>query len=261
MQGGTPTRGYKRARMGRLAAWARSIRAPIRRPRLARMAIGARVHTFKRVSETFGFVTQVSGSGILPELVNAGGGTNEFLLNVANGSQSQFQQGAYQFGGSLQFMLKHVANFAEITNLFDNYRIKSVYVKVIPGFNSSDVVGTLNIPIMHYTVDVDDASVPLNRTEVLQNSKCKSVRLDQPFTIAFKPRAQTIVQSQANAGATQIAGGLLPMNTWLDTSNQVVPHFGVKFWMDEFPNVSGSTAAKGMVKFSVTYILETKNVV
>lgn len=228
---------------------------------LARGAIGARVHIFKRVAEAFGFVSGVTGVSTF-ETINTGSGTNEFLLNLANTSASQFQNGAYQFGGALQFMLKHVANYSEIVNLFDNYRIKMVYVKVLPGFNSADVSGGyINIPMMHYTVDADDGATPNNRSEILQNSKCRSVRLDGPFTIAFKPRAQTIVQSQANGAAGTVAGGLLPASTWLDTANQVVPHFGLKFWIDEFPTVPLATSARAIVKFSVTYILETKNVV
>lgn len=265
MQGGGPYRSNKRPRLAsRLAAWARSIRGGmIRKPRLARQAIASRIHTFKRVTDAFGFRSAVGGVGTTYiDLVNCGTGSN-FLFSFANVSASNFATNSYQFGGSLQFMLAHVSNVSEIVSLFDNYRIKMVYVKVIPGFNSVDMVGGSitgaqhELPTMHYTIDNDDATVPGNRTAVLENSYSKSVRLDKPFTIAIKPRAQNVVVGTGSSPA----GGMLPANTWLDSSSQTIPHFGMKMWFDEWPVIAAANPAAATLKFIVTYTLECKNVV
>lgn len=232
---------------------------------LARGALAARIHSFKRCTEAFGFRSGLIGAASVITHVNTGNGTAGFLLQTANESASQFAPGTYQFGGSLQFMLAHVANVSEITQLFDNYRIKAVVVNIIPGFNSADFDGgsatsnsSINIPTMHYTVDTDDATVPNNRVGVLEQSYSQSRRLDKPFSIMIKPRAQAVINSTALGTAV---GGMLPTGTWLDNSRTDVPHFGLKFWVDEWAAVASPGMDANYLKFTVDYYLEAKNVV
>jgi len=230
--------------------------------RLLRSAIASRVNVFKRSTDAFGFQSSIAGVSNTPVLINTGTSPNQ-LLSIANASASQFvTTNSSQFGGSLQFMLSHLANVSEIVNLYDNYRIKKVVVQVIPSFNSSDLAqvagGTHGIPCMHYAVDSDDATVPANRTAIMENSYCRTVRLDGPFNIVIVPRAQNVI---ATSGGGSAAGGMLPSNTWLDTASQNVPHYGLKFWIDELVQVSADSSSRPFVKFSVTYYLECKNVV
>jgi len=264
-----PKRGRYSAPRGMVAAISR-LRSGIlmkrrRGNRLLRNAIASRVNVFKRSTDAFGFKAP-NTAGFTPTLVNAGASPNQ-LLTIANASASQFVgANSAQFGGSLQFMLSHLANVSEIVNLYDNYRIKKVVVQVIPSFNSSELIqavaGPAGIPCMHYAVDSDDATVPANRTSIMENSYCRTVRLDAPFNIVIVPRAQNVV---ATSGGGSVAGGMLPANTWLDTASQNIPHYGLKFWIDEMVQVAGlvdaDTPARPFVKFNVTYYLECKNVV
>lgn len=265
MQGLSPFDAYRRSRassaIGRAWRARRAFRTARGRTKMASFARGmlaARVHGFKRVTDAFGLKAGISGSTTY-ELVNTGSSPNQ-LLAIGNVSSSQFFTGAYQFGGAFQFMLSHVSNVSEITNLFDNYRIKNVIVKVMPQFNSSDVLigatGYAALPTMHYTIDQDDATIPSNRTAVLENSYCKSVRLDRPFSIVIKPRAQNVIATTAGAAS----GGMLPSGQWLDSATQTVPHYGLKFWMDDWNTVTSASPSQPCVKFIVTYTLECKNV-
>jgi len=229
---------------------------------LLRKAIGARVNVFKRTTDAFGMLAGITGT-TTHELVNAGASPDQ-LLAIANSSASQFVANAYAHGGAFKFELAHLTNYAEITNLYDNYRIKMVYVHVIPSFNSSEIAygtasatGSMGIPMMHYTVDNDDAVVPTSRSKVTENSYAKSRRLDSPFTIAVRPRAQNVVATTAGSAAA----GMLPANQWLDCDSTTVPHYGLKFWLDEFPTVTSATGSRPFLKFTCTYILEAKNVV
>lgn len=231
--------------------------------RLARNAIASRIHQFRRVTDAFGFRSAVGGAGTTYiDLVNCGSTPNQ-LFSFANVSPSSFTASSYQFGASLQFMLAHVSNVTEIVNLFDNYRIKYVSIKIVPGFNSVDMQGNAitgsqhELPTMHYTIDNDDATVPANRTAVLENSYAKSIRLDKPFTITLKPRAQNVVATTAGAQSA----GMLPATQWLDSSSQTIPHFGLKMWFDEWPVITAANSAAACLKFIVTYSLECKNVV
>jgi len=236
---------------------------------LIRSAIASRVNVFKRTTEAFGMKAGITGT-TTERLQNTGTSPNQ-LLAIANVSGSQFVAGSYQHGGAFQFMLAHLTNVSEITQLYDNYRIKMVYINVIPSFNSADIasLGTglsTAIPTMHYTLDNDDGLPPANRQDVLQNSYCKSVRLDRPFTIAVKPRAQSAVAANIQQGGGGFlpglaAGGMLPTQTWLDTASPAIPHYGIKYWMDEWPTVATDGPSCPFVKYTCTYILEAKNVV
>lgn len=262
MQFGSPNRVIRKRARSALTAWARSMRRAGSR-QLVRRAIASRVNIFKRSTNCFGIQAGLTGTST-HRLVNAGG-TNQELIKIANVGASEFLGNTcYQFGGSLQFMLGHVANSSEITNLYDNYRIKMVYVKITPSFNSADVYQAgsdathISIPTMHYAVDTDDSVVPGTRNTVMENSYSKTVRLDKPFTIAVKPRAQNVV---ALSNGTNVAGGLMPSNVWLDSSSIDILHYGLKFWIDEWPTVTAANTPGPFIKFDCTYILEAKNVV
>lgn len=254
--GGTPSRKRARATFARIAGPLRQMAMSVarRRNRLARSAIAARVHVFKRLTNAFGVISGVAGTSTLEE-INIGSSPTALMINGTR-SASEFQAGTYQWGGALQFMLSHVSNVSEITNLFDNYRIRGVKVTVTPGFNSAEVVTTMNIPTMHYAIDTDDAAVPSTRIAVQENSTCRSRRLDSPFSIYIKPRAQNVIA----AAAGSVAGGMLPAGQWIDTASQSIPHYGLKFWIDEFPTAATAGANKAIIKFTVTYYLECKNV-
>lgn len=235
----------------------------LRSTALARSAISSRIHSFKRVCQPFGIQAGNAGS-VTPTLINVSG-TNP-QLGISTVSASTFVQGTGNFGGALQFMLAHVANPAELTNLFDQYRIKAVKIDCMLTYNSAEsgittAAGAAQayrsgvLPTMHYTVDFDDNTAPTNIVSVLENSYATSRRMDKPFSIMIKPRAQQIVTN----GSSQVAGGLLASNTWLDNAATAVPHYGLKFWVEDWPisEVAGTFA----IKFIPTYYLEAKNVI
>lgn len=208
----------------------------------------ARVHTFKRVGEPV----------VISNLVTGRAGTfgNNDVLNIA-ATTDQFVPGTTQVAGAFRFALAQASNVTEITNLFDNYRIVRVKLMLSLSANNGDLVGaasTLPIPMIHYTYDPDDGTVPASRTGVLENGYCRSRRLDKPFSITVTPRAQ-----QSVVGGVGSAGGLLPTSTWLDCASPAIYHYGVKFWMDQFPYTS--TDKQFALTITPVYYLEAKNVV
>lgn len=222
-------------------------------------SIASRVHTFRRLGNPF--TVQCAGASI-PSVngVSAGSPTSGLALgNVSGGSVI----GTNQFGGAFNFQLANIAVASELTNLFDNYRIKAVKLRFDYSMNSAptgDGTSTLNLslPLMHYCVDNDDDSVPTTVTEVLQNGYSKSVKLDRSFTVTVKPRAEGIVK--AAAGIQN--GGMAPANQWLDTAVSTVKHFGFKFWMVDVTQ-GGNLGGQSTWALTVTptYILELKNVI
>jgi len=248
-----------RARAG-LRDWARKVRSGLarRRSQGARyMRMGssmatamARVHTFKRVGEP-----AVITSFTAPTYAQLNGNTS--LLTSINATVDQFILRASQVRGAFTFNLSQAANITDITNLFDNYRLVRVKLMFNLSSNSSDVSGSngFALPIINYCYDPDDATVPPSRTTVLENGYCQTRRLDKPFSITLTPRAQ-----QSVTGGTGGGGGLLPTGTWLDCSSPAINHYGLKFWIDQFPFDAAANYTYALTITPVYYI-EAKNVI
>ena len=213
----------------------------------------SRVHTFKRVGEPLAIVNDLGVARVTL------GGNTDLLNGVITGSADSFFVNASQIRGAFQFSLSQAANVSEITNLFDNYRI--VKVKLLFNFTANSVdmqagVGATQsqLPIMHSCYDPDDNTMPASRTSVLENGYCQTRRLDKQFSVTVVPRAQ---QSVVGGGAS--GGGLLPTGTWLDSNSPAIKHYGLKFWIDQFPYTGFSSTAG--ITVTPTYYIEAKNVV
>jgi len=225
------------------------------------MPVMARLHAFKRVCEPI--ILKLGGTGTVTgaNLTNAGTGTAFPYLNVGNSGPGEVL-GTVKFAGAFAFMLAQVARKDEITDLFDNYRIRKVVLRfdllqnqAPAGMGTTYSTGFNSVPLLSITPDFDDNAVPTNREQVLQNSYVRTIRLDRPFTMSLTPRAQATVSTGTAAGAVA-AGGLLPSGTWLDNGSPQVPHFGAKFWMDNMPDINSVTC----LMITPTYYLECKNV-
>jgi len=259
--------------MARIPMRRRSYKTPMARlPRgslgvLARrtgMSIASRVHTFRRVCDVIAVTSGALGGN---PVVSVAAGGSPFPYLQISGATSGFVNNTNKFGGAMSFALAQVASYTEIQSLFDNYRIKKVILRFDYSANSSPSnsagspgvvnVGNQAVPIVHVTPDFDDNTIPTNRADVLQNAYCRTYRLDKSFSISLTPRAQTVVATGAGAASSTAVGGLLPANTWLDCQSPQIPHFGCKFFIDDFADTGASNCA---LRITPTYILEAKNV-
>lgn len=210
----------------------------------------SRVHTFKRVGEPV-VLTQTTGAArVLLE-----GNTDLLQPGITAGADSYIAS-ATQVRGAFRFCLAQAANITEITNLFDNYRISKVRLMFALSGTEAGIQGgnALPAPIMHYCYDPDDNTTPASRTAVLENGYCKSRRLENVFSVDITPRAQ-----QSVVGGAGGAGGLLPVGNWLDSSSPNIYHYGLKFWIDQFPFATNDRSY--CLTVTPVYYLEAKNVV
>lgn len=228
---------------------------------LSRQVLASRVHVFKRMGAPIIFRSGNSTAGFLPTITAGGASSTTAGLSLGSVGVGA-TAGSYCFGGSLCFSLAMISNSSEITNLFDNYRIKKVSLKFILSSDNAQIpipstAASSYLPIMHYTYDIDDAAVPTDQSQVLQNSFARTVRLGNILTMDVAPRANAAVT--ANPSSIAATGGILSSNQWLDTSAPNVFHYGVKFWMDQFPGEG--TAGSVTVQIIPTFYIEAKNVV
>jgi len=240
----------------RAGRWLRRVNVPMLSSALSR------THTFKRVGEPL-YIMNNSASGFTlngnVDIVNAGS-----QLSFSNGPLTNSRQ----LLGALRFCLAQAANITDVTNLFDNYRLRKVKLMIaftatgapgdavtgVGGGALSSATGVSTMPIMHHCYDPDDSVVPPSRTSVLENGYCKSTRMDRVVYVTITPRAQSVITGGGAAG-----GGLMPLGQWLDSSSPNVYHYGLKFAIDGFPwtQVDSSLA----VVITPTYYIEGRNVV
>jgi len=124
------------------------------------------------------------------------------------------------------FKLVDVPSFGELTGLFDQYRILKVKLTWIPHWkdvpiNTEFAVGAAT-PIIFITKSLDGTQNLSTKLEAFQDSSI--VRVAEPrknFSLSLTPNVQFEVQT-----ALTIAGAAPKGNTWLDTENPNVNHYG-----------------------------------
>jgi len=217
----------------------------------------AAVHSFKRVGEPLVIRNTVAaGLGI----AQSGGPSG--MLNFGTPGFGSAINGTQQIGIGCVFRLAQASAIADLTGLFDNYRIKKVVLRFNPLINSAP--GEVSsgsaqmllsaIPTLNVCPDFDDSVAPTSLTDVLQNSYTRTYRLDKPFTVSLTPRAQSVVTA---TGATT-AGGLAPLSQWFDCQSAAIDHHGLKMWLSHFPICA--TAGSVGIEITPVYYLEFKNV-
>lgn len=228
---------------------------------LRRIGAPAMVHTFARPGERI-VILQAPGGGTLTTNATSGGGMT-FAGAAAAGDIINTNTHFF----SQKFQLNYVTNETELTNLYDNYRIKAVNLKIDLSFNSTPIVDIPNnvranaLPMLHYCIDQDDNDLPTSIEGILEFTKSRSVRLgDQSVLSALIPRAQGAV---ATTTTTTVVGSMLPANTWLDCKTAVaVPHYGIKYALENMPASLSNANNQYSWALYITpvYILEMKNV-
>lgn len=134
-------------------------------------------------------------------------------------------------GGAGDLLAAHSFNLSQaggnvgpFTSLYDQYCIKKIVWKLIPRFNMSEPNTTTGgiTPNIVTCLDFDDAIPPANYGDILQRQNAKIHRGNGVITRVFKPSANFVVDATTGALAPK-------MSPWLDVTNITVPHFGVKF--------------------------------
>jgi len=146
--------------------------------------------------------------------------------------------------GSKEFTFAQLTNPTDFSNLFDQYRIKMVVLKLylinVPenplyvgdasAQNVNAATSYINnvntYPKLWYVSDSDDSSAPgsINAMKEIQGVKCRVLNPRKPVTIILRPG---ILTPAYKAGATW--GYSLSKGRWVDMANTDVPHYGLKY--------------------------------
>lgn len=156
--------------------------------------------------------------------------------------------------GSNVFSLNAIPNHTEFTALYDQYKINMIKIQYIPRGNSTDIqTGTTTGQStgLFTVLDYDDNNVPTSIDELMQYQNMKMSRSHQIHKRIIKPLARINVVGSLGAGVNGMYGH---RNPWIDCNSPNVPHFGIKYAIQQVPNGSQIYDVK------IDYYLAFKNV-
>lgn len=154
------------------------------------------------------------------------------------------------------FSLSQCSQVAHYQALFEYYKINKVVVEFrykgaeTPAYTTIDGTGTQNNeiineinPVLYFKVDHNDVTADSLATmkESLRTREHQLTNSKPNFTITLKPAIQ------AEAYKTSITTGYMPKwGQWLSTSDDVIPHYGLKVYA-----VAGAGNSPNMGKIEV----------
>lgn len=160
------------------------------------------------------------------------------------------------------FQLSDTVNSSELTQLYDQYMIKGVKVKVQllsnpdasmqPVSGSTTTSNALNwYPKLWYVRDYDNTALEaVDDLKQRNNAKCKVMRPNSFISFYVKPAVlNTIDVGDATTATAPI------WNQWLDCSQSQIRHYGVKMAFDN----SYSTTQTWRYRIEFQYYLQFKN--
>lgn len=182
------------------------------------------------------------------------GGKNNYTGSILQlGAPTADAAGTYALPFSMQFSLDQLLNYSDITNFADQYKIKSIYVRVWYNGNSASVGGLNSMPYLQYITDHDDSAVPtvLSLREKM-GLKMKTFRNGGYIGIKLNP-AKAITQNGSSGPS------LVQSKGWTNSSYPSIVHYGIKGCVSNM-NLPTTTTSQVCVKFDVAYHVLAKDI-
>lgn len=165
----------------------------------------------------------------------------KYVVTKANIIVTNLAQSAQ---GAFEFKLTDIANYAELTSLYDEYCISKVVVKMYPKYGAMGQTNGGQGTYLQTTsafkptitaIDYDDSTAPASRAELLEYGSAKMHNSNQVITRVITPKIA--VQTYKTAVASGYAA---KAHQWIDCGDNNVPHYGLKYQVEyDSPNNTG----------------------
>lgn len=161
-----------------------------------------------------------------------------------------------------KFSIENIGNLAEVTRLFDQYRINAVSYTLLPTANTD--AATQNGFTFSSSIDLDGGGlVPQTIPNMLARANAKT----SPWTatggmtpyrkIYLKPRWANLLVNDVSGGVVQTARGLGNRKQWIDIAYPEVEHHGLDLlWFNSLNRIN----APQYVDVITTYYLQFRKV-
>lgn len=165
---------------------------------------------------------------------------NLFVIPSATPSGYAFQQAFSQ-----------LPNYTDFTNLYDQYMIKKIVLKIIPKVTQHNLatttVGNSDLPQVHSAIDYDDATTPTSVQQLCEYQSYRMTRGNAIHTRVLVPKVELTADSSVSAPKSW---------QWLDCDAPTLNHRGIKVWFSA-PQSANTTVYYDML---VTVYFSCKNV-
>lgn len=146
-------------------------------------------------------------------------------------------------GYAFQQAFSQLPNYTDFTNLYDQYLIKKIVVKMIPKISqhnlTSTTTGNADLPQVHSVVDYDDNTTPTSVQQLCEYQSYKMTRGNQIHTRVFVPKIELNADSSVSAPKAY---------QWLDCDAPTLNHRGIKWWFSAPSSANTSVYYDMLVK-------------
>lgn len=153
--------------------------------------------------------------------------------------------------GAMSFKLDDIPGLSDFTSLFDYYRISGVKLRFTTYLDpNSQAAGNAYFPKLYTAIDMDDDAAPLSSDDLRQRTNCKIRWLapNRSYGIFLRPKYLKNVYISGVSTGYEIG-----KQTWLDLSNTNIPHYGLKYVVENLnPDLSQA------VQVEATYYIQMK---
>jgi len=167
--------------------------------------------------------------------------------------------GVYSVPFAMQFKLDDLAQYTDITNICDRYKITKVKLKAM--YNATAITGSTVsapypsfMPLIKYVVDQDDDSPQtVDQLNAKMNLKAKTLSQGKLVSMSCRPKVAPAVYNGIGT-AYAIPG----KSEWINSGYRTVPHYGIKGYLENFVLQSNSDATS-CVTFQIEYTVKVKD--
>lgn len=162
----------------------------------------------------------------------------------------------YNIPFSVETALSDLLNSAELTSIADKYRINWVKMKIYCTSNIASSASSAQLPSIVYTIDEDDAVVPLSTTAGLNavrekmNCKVRNFRHGGPLSIFYRPMI-----NMDSGNLTNVVSSA----KFFNCTSPNVPHYGVKGYLQDV-NLAVTPTTLTQFKFDITMSVTLKDI-
>lgn len=148
----------------------------------------------------------------------------------------------------LVFTLDSVTNYTEFSALFDSYRINKVVVKFVPR-TTDNGQGANERGNVYSVVDYNDNTALASVAAALERDTCRRTVATRVHTRVLRPACASATYKSVTSW------GYAPTwKRWIDMSDPQVPHYGLKYLIDNRDDLSM------VYDYFITYYMSFMNV-
>jgi len=150
-------------------------------------------------------------------------------------------------------------NYTDLQNLYDQYRIDAVTVKLVWMNNSTANGNNYVCPLFQEAIDYDDDLPPTNNTTLTQFSTFRLLSFGHKSqTTYFRKVSPKVSMSTTTANVGSTAGTVLKGSQFINTETPDVAHTGYKVYWDVPSDYQGNNINDGDMQIYVKYHLTCK---